>query len=94
MEQRCLCGDSKHEGWQRFSTHAGVHACASAVMSVQWLEVCFISQCQRKSVVCPRTFRLALWKCRLAAMTQRFGREERETQKKNENSRERERDLG
>lgn len=37
--------------------HAGVNVrvCVCMVMPVQRLHVCFISQCQRKSVVCPST---------------------------------------
>lgn len=33
--------------------------CVSVVMSVQCWQVCTISQCQRKSVVCPSTLSLA-----------------------------------
>lgn len=36
-------------------TYAGVYVCVFMVMPVQHVHVCFISQCQRKSVVCPST---------------------------------------
>lgn len=36
-------------------TYAGVCLCVLMVMAVQRLHVCFISQCQSKSVVCPST---------------------------------------
>lgn len=36
-------------------THAGVCLCVLMVVPVQRMHVCFISQCQSKSVVCPST---------------------------------------